>query len=117
MDPRNQPAGLSPEQQQVRRAQLIKHLIEFDAGIHLLVGGFLLFLICLMFAWKFNLIDYFSGRYTVDATEITSPAVYFTPHSEASNTTSGVYINHQVVPIEKAFESSPERVKLTSNPK
>ncbi len=100
-------------EQKRRKSELIKKLIEVDVGIHLVVGGMLLFVVTFMFAWKLNVLNYFKGAQLINNKVLTQPEVFFTPSAQAAGNVDGIYINQQIVSIEKAFSAQPDKIKLT----
>ncbi|MBI2595662.1 hypothetical protein HYW46_02915 [Candidatus Daviesbacteria bacterium] len=114
--PPNQVSNGQPKaDEQQKKINFLEKIIEINIGLNLAVGGILLFVLILVFAWRLNLINVFGPK---EANKPASaPAVVVKPAAVAQDlddkTAPAIFISKQGLDIKKAFQAKPNDLRLT----
>lgn len=100
--------------EQKKEVRLIEKLLEINLGLTIVLGGVVVFLVILVASWRFNLAGYFNkGLKNEQAVLDQSQMVVSPAKLAAEKPTPPIFINTQVVDIQKAFKADPNRIRLT----
>lgn len=105
-------------QDQEKRVKLLEEMVGINVVINMILGGLVIFLIILVIAVRFNLVNYFQKQSSQKMPEKPTNTNFALIQSEdptQDKTSQKIYINQQGIDIAEAFEGPKDNFKLTLN--
>lgn len=110
--PLPQPNLESKLEEQEKRLKFLEKFLEFEVGLSMVIVAAVIFVIILLFAWRFDLIGYFQKDKTTPQ-EISQGSLTSTVLAQEDQAVPPIFINEQGIDIGEAFKSPAEGLKLT----
>ncbi|MBI2019970.1 hypothetical protein HYS94_00940 [Candidatus Daviesbacteria bacterium] len=102
---------------QDKKINFLKKIIEIEIGINMVIGAVLVFLVILMIAWKTNLssrpTDQSSAENFQSQVRVVEPAEATDQRIITAKGIAPIYIHEQIVNIERAFSAPADEIILT----
>jgi spore germination protein len=104
------PAFSDPDADSKKEMHLMERLLEVNLGVSVVLGVAVLLLTAFVFAWKFNVVDFFKQSPKTEAKKTSS-----TQPKLADSGPRSLFINEQTIELKKIFTGNIPKVKITVN--